>query len=177
MATLTLNPPLAFYGRYASRCALRALDAALACNGANCERFVDIRGFKTLFPLLGSPPPTQPAFAKGRGEKEQAQRAHDEHVAGMVLTLFHQLADERRLKELLRLAVKDLTHTTDDRLGKVDMVLKDMKNAPPVLREDARVLAKDIWKFHTDGRSRRESRMELQLAARRTFNLTAYSSA
>ena len=73
----------------------------------------------------------------------------------------NELADERRLKELLRLAVKDLTHTTDDRLGKVDMVLKDMKNAPPVLREDARVLAKDIWKFHTDGRSRRESRMEL----------------
>ena len=51
--------------KYASRCALRVLDAALRDNGANCERFVDIRGFKTLFPLVGGSPPPQPSFAKG----------------------------------------------------------------------------------------------------------------
>ena len=48
-------------GKYASRCALRALDAALASNGANCERFVDIRGFKTLFPRTRQRNPTQGA--------------------------------------------------------------------------------------------------------------------
>ena len=53
--------------KYASRCALRVLDAALRDNGANCERFVDIRGFKTLFPLVGGAPPPQPSFAKGEG--------------------------------------------------------------------------------------------------------------
>ena len=67
--------------KYAARGALRALDAALRANGANCERFVDVRGFKTLFPLLGGAPPPQPSFAKGRGERQAAQRAHDEHVA------------------------------------------------------------------------------------------------
>lgn len=94
--------------KYASRGALRALDAALTSNGANCERFVDIRGFKTLFPLLGSPPPPQPAFAKGRGEREAAQRSHDEHIVGLLCTLFHQLTDERRQRLLGKFAEEDV---------------------------------------------------------------------
>jgi beta-catenin-like protein 1 len=94
--------------RYASRCALRALDAALASNGANCERFVDIRGFKTLFPLLGASPPPLPPFAKGRGEREAAQRAHDAHVASVLCTLFHQLGDERRQRLLGKFAEDEL---------------------------------------------------------------------
>ena len=94
--------------KYASRGALRALNSALASNGANCERFVDIRGFKTLFPLLGSSPPPQPAFAKSRGEREAAQRSHDQHVAAMLCTLFHQLTSERRLRLLGKFAEDDL---------------------------------------------------------------------
>ena len=94
--------------RYASRCALRALDAALASNGANCERFVDIRGFKTLFPLLGASSPPQPSFAKGRGERQAAQRSHDEHVSSIICTLFHQLADERRQRLLGKFAEEGL---------------------------------------------------------------------
>jgi len=101
--------------KYASRGALRTLDAALASNGANCERFVDIRGFKTLFPLLGSSPPPQPAFAKGRGEREAAQRSHDEHVAAILCTLFHHLADERRQRLLGKFA--------EDELAKIGLLL------------------------------------------------------
>ena len=95
-------------GKYASRCALRALDAALASNGANCERFVDIRGFKTLFPLVGGSPPAQPSFAKGRGEKDAAQRQHDEHVIGILCTLFHQLDGDRRLRLVGKFAEEEL---------------------------------------------------------------------
>ena len=95
-------------GKYASRCALRALDAALTSNGANCERFVDIRGFKTLFPLLGGAPPAQPHFAKGRGEREAAQRTHDEHMAAIIVTLFNQLEDERRQRLLGKFAEDEL---------------------------------------------------------------------
>ena len=97
--------------RYASRGALRALDAALQANGANCERFVDIRGFKTLFPLLGGSPPAQPPFAKGKGEREAAQRAHDESVVSVLCTLFHQLSDERRQRLLGKFAEEDLAKT------------------------------------------------------------------
>ena len=42
------------------------IDFALTSNGANCERFVDIRGLKTLMPLLGSAPAPPPAFVKGK---------------------------------------------------------------------------------------------------------------
>ena len=52
--------------KYASRCALKVIDFALTSNGANCERFVDIRGLKTLMPLLGSAPAPPPAFVKGK---------------------------------------------------------------------------------------------------------------
>jgi hypothetical protein len=46
--------------KYAARGALRVLDAALVANGANAERFADLRGFKTLFPVLGGAPPITP---------------------------------------------------------------------------------------------------------------------
>ena len=98
--------------RYAARGALRALDAALAANGATCERFVDIRGFKTLFPLVGGAPPPPPPFAKGRGEREAAQRAHDEHVLGILCSLFHQLEGERRQRLLGKFAEDSLDKCT-----------------------------------------------------------------
>jgi beta-catenin-like protein 1 len=101
--------------KYAARGALKALDAALAANGANVERFVDIRGFKTLFPMLGSPPPPPPPFAKGRAEREAAQRSHDAHVTSLVCTCFHQLTDERRQRLLGKFA--------EDEMGKVARVL------------------------------------------------------
>lgn len=99
-------------GRYASRGSLKALAAALSANGANCERFVDIRGFKTLFPLLGGGPPPPPPFAKSRGEREAAQRAHDEHVLSIVATLFHHLTDERRQRLLGKFAEEELAKLT-----------------------------------------------------------------
>ncbi|KAL1521953.1 hypothetical protein AB1Y20_021599 [Prymnesium parvum] len=102
--------------KYASRGALRVLDAALRANGANCERFVDIRGFKTVLPLIGAAPPPQPAFAKGRKEREAAQRQFDESVVGIVSTLFHQLVGERRLRLLGKLA--------EDGMAKLDMLLR-----------------------------------------------------
>ena len=95
-------------GRYAARCALRALDAALTNNGANCERLVDIRGFKTLFPLLGGGPPPLPPFAKGKAEREAAQRAHDDSVCSIVCTLFDELGDERRQRLLGKFAEDDI---------------------------------------------------------------------
>ena len=90
--------------KYAARGALRALDAALVANGANAERFADLRGFKTLFPLLGGAPPPPPSFAKGRGEREAAQRAHDAHVVGILGTLFYQLEGEHRQRLLGKFA-------------------------------------------------------------------------
>ena len=90
--------------KYAARGALRALDAALVANGANAERFADLRGFKTLFPLLGGAPPPPPSFAKGRGEREAAQRAHDAHVIGILSTLFYQLEGEHRQRLLGKFA-------------------------------------------------------------------------
>ena len=82
--------------RYASRCALRVLDAALRANGANCERLVDIRGFKTLFPLLGAPPPPPPPTVKGKAEKAAFARQYDESLTSLLATLFHELGAERR---------------------------------------------------------------------------------
>lgn len=90
--------------KYAARGALRVLDAALVANGANAERFADLRGFKTLFPLLGGAPPPPPSFAKGRGEREAAQRAHDAHVVGILGTLFYQLEGEHRQRLLGKFA-------------------------------------------------------------------------
>ena len=98
--------------KYASRGALRVLDAALAHNGANCERFVDIRGFKTLFPLVGGAPPPPPPFAKSRAEKDAAQRQHDEHVANLLTSLFHQLTAERRQRLLGKFAEENLEKLT-----------------------------------------------------------------
>ena len=95
-------------GKYASRCALKVIDFALTTNGANCERFVDIRGFKTLLPLLGAAPAPPPAFVKGKGEREAMQQAHDEHVAGVLCTLFQQLTDERRLRLLGKFVEDDM---------------------------------------------------------------------
>jgi len=103
-------------GKYASRCALKVIDFALMTNGANCERFVDIRGFKTLFPLVGAAPAPQPKFAKGRGEREAAQQQHDEHVAGVLCTLMQQLGDERRLRLLGKFA--------EDEMAKLNRVLQ-----------------------------------------------------
>ena len=132
-------------GRYASRGALRCLDAALVSNGANCERFVDIRGFKTLFPLLGAAPSPQPSFAKGRGEKEAAQRAHDEHVAGILCTLFHQLADERRQRLLGKFAEDDLAKAErllalraayDERVTEAEAVAEAAIDAEGEVEED-----------------------------------------
>ena len=51
--------------------------------GANCERFVDIRGFKTLFPLIGSSPPPLPPFSKGKGERIAAQQQFDECISSV----------------------------------------------------------------------------------------------
>jgi len=93
--------------RFAAQGALRALSASLARNGANCERFVDIRGFKTLFPLVGAAPPPPPAFAKSSEEKRTAQQAHDEHCASLLVTLLHQLTGERRRRLLGKLAEGD----------------------------------------------------------------------
>jgi len=94
--------------KYASRCALRVLDAALRDNGANCERFVDIRGFKTVFPLVGGAPPPQPPFAKGKKEREAAQAQFDESLLGVLCTLFHQVEGDRRLRLLGKLAEDDM---------------------------------------------------------------------
>ena len=96
-------------GKYASRCALKVIDFALMTNGANCERFVDIRGFKTLFPLIGAAPAAPPRFAKSKGEREAMQQQHDEHVAGVLCTLMQQLSDERRLRLLGKFAEDDMT--------------------------------------------------------------------
>lgn len=82
--------------RFASHGALRALDAALAKNGANCERFVDIRGFKTLFPMLGTPAPPLPAFSSSKADKRSAQQTHDEACASILCTLFHQARKSSR---------------------------------------------------------------------------------
>ena len=63
--------------KYASRCALRVIDAALSSNGANCERFVDIRGFKTLFPLVRWVAAAAAELCKeqgGEGERAEAAR-------------------------------------------------------------------------------------------------------
>lgn len=94
--------------RYASQGAFKALSAALNLNGANCERFVDIRGFKTLFPLIGGSPPPLPAFAKGSAEKRQAQQQHDLHSASCFSTLFNQLSGERRQRLLGKFAEEDM---------------------------------------------------------------------
>ena len=94
--------------KYASRCALRVIDAALSSNGANCERFVDIRGFKTLFPLVGGSPPPPPSFAKSKAEKESAQRQHDDGLLSILCTLFHQLEGERRQRLLGKFAEEEL---------------------------------------------------------------------
>jgi len=102
--------------RYASRGALKALDAALKRNGANCERFVDIRGFKTLFPMLGTAPPPLPVFAKGGGERKAAQKLHDEHCASVLCTLFAQLSGDRRLRLLGKLA--------EDEMAKLDKLMQ-----------------------------------------------------
>ena len=117
--------------KYASRGALRVLDAAMAHNGANCERFVDIRGFKTLFPLVGGAPPPPPPFAKSKGDKEGAQRQHDEHVSAILTTLFHQLEGERRQRLLGKFAEEDMAKLT--RLlalrGKYDVRVGDAEEA------------------------------------------------
>jgi beta-catenin-like protein 1 len=116
-------------GRFASRGALKALDAALQRNGANCERFVDIRGFKTVFPLLGTPPPPLPAFIKGKGEKRAAAQNHDQHCASVAVTLFHQLTAERRLRLVGKFVENDmakldrllqLRRTYDERIAEAE---------------------------------------------------------
>ena len=119
--------------KYASRGALRCLDAALASNGANCERFVDIRGLKTLMPLLGSAPAPPPAFVKGKvspnpnpnphphpdpnpnpnpdpnpnpkAEREAMQLQHDEHLASLLVTLLQQLTVRIRVRIRVRVRV------------------------------------------------------------------------
>lgn len=101
--------------KYASRPALRVLHAALKDNNANAERFVDIRGFKTLFPLLGSQPPPQPVFARGKKERELSQMQHDEWSMGLLASLFDQLVDERRMRLLGKMA--------EEGMSKLDRVL------------------------------------------------------
>ena len=94
--------------RYASRGALKALAAALHADGASCERFVDIRGFKTLFPLLGAQPPPPPFVTKGAAvERRRAQRCHDLDTAACVCALFSQLEGERRQRLLGKFAEED----------------------------------------------------------------------
>eukprot|EP00316_Scyphosphaera_apsteinii_P000792 CAMPEP_0119320110 /NCGR_PEP_ID=MMETSP1333-20130426/51482_1 /TAXON_ID=418940 /ORGANISM="Scyphosphaera apsteinii, Strain RCC1455" /LENGTH=558 /DNA_ID=CAMNT_0007326739 /DNA_START=35 /DNA_END=1711 /DNA_ORIENTATION=- len=102
--------------RYASHGALKVLNAALQGNGANCERFVDIRGFKTLFPMIGSQPPPLPPFAKGSGEKRTAQTQHDEHFTSVLCTLFAALSGERRQRLLGKFA--------EDNMAKLDKLLE-----------------------------------------------------
>ena len=97
--------------RYASRCALRVLDAALRANGANCERLVDIRGFKTLFPLLGAPPPPPPTV-KGKAEKAAFARQYDESLTSLLATLFHELGAERRQRLLGKFAEEGMAKLT-----------------------------------------------------------------
>eukprot|EP00900_Chrysochromulina_parva_P024021 jgi/Chrpa1/6252/Chrysochromulina_OHIO_Genome00017831-RA len=106
--------------KYAARGALRVLDAALVANGANAERFADLRGFKTLFPLLGGAPPPPPSFAKGRGEREAAQRAHDAHVVGILGTLFYQLEGEHRQRLLGNDAASRTDSKRDAHLAKLN---------------------------------------------------------
>lgn len=100
--------------KYASRCALKVIDFALTANGANCERFVDIRGLKTLMPLLGAAPAPPPAFVKGKAEREAMQLQHDEHLASLLVTLLQQLTAERWLRLLGKFVEDDMLKT--DRL-------------------------------------------------------------
>ena len=130
--------------KYASRCALKVIDFALTNNGANCERFVDIRGLKTLMPLLGAAPAPPPAFVKvshfpltltltltlaltltptltpaptptqGKAEREAMQLQHDEHLASLLVTLLQQLTEERWLRLLGKFVEEDMLKT--DRL-------------------------------------------------------------
>ena len=64
------------------------------------QRFVDIRGFKTLSPARRRSTP-QPSFAKGRGEKDKRSERHDEHAESRHPVHTHQPADERRRQRLL----------------------------------------------------------------------------
>ena len=49
-----------------------------------------------------------PLFERLRGEKDAAQRQHDEHVIGILCTLFHQLDGDRRLRLVGKFAEEEL---------------------------------------------------------------------